>query len=190
MNKQNTFREGCVLGRSIKLPFESRKSYATSFLHTLQSLQNLFKTNGIIHRLSCLGTLEQNGLAERCHQHIIETRLILLSHAYVLIQFWTTTFRNIVFLINRLPTSVFGYKSPHEVIFGSTAAYDFLRVFGCSCYPLFTPFGRSKLGFKSTWYVFLGYSNNHKGYLYLEPQTNRLYISRHVKFNESQFPYR
>jgi transposase InsO family protein len=32
-----------------------------------QSLQNLFKTNGIIHRISCPGTPEQNGLAERRH---------------------------------------------------------------------------------------------------------------------------
>jgi len=34
-----------------------------------QSLQNLFKTNGIIHRISCPGTPEQNGLAERRHRH-------------------------------------------------------------------------------------------------------------------------
>ena len=129
MDKQNVFCESCVMGKSTKLPFESRKSYATAFLHTLhsdvwgpasvpsydgnrfyliivdeysqyiwffpmnqksdvaiiftsflkqmetqfdthvkifqsdgggelvnQSLQNLFKTNGIIHRISCPGT--------------------------------------------------------------------------------------------------------------------------------------
>jgi len=95
-----------------------------------------------------------------------------------------------VFLINRLPTSVLGYKSPHEVVFGSALTYDSLRVFGCSCYPLLAPFGRSKLDFKSTRCVFLGYSTNHKGYLCLEPQTHHFYISRHVKFNELQFPYK
>jgi hypothetical protein len=52
-----------------------------------QSLQNLFKTDGIIHRISCLGTPEQNGLAERHHRHIVETRLTLLSHAFVPIKF-------------------------------------------------------------------------------------------------------
>jgi len=257
MDKQNVFCESCVLGKSTKLPFESRKSYATAFLHTLhsdvwgpafvpsydgnrfyliivdeysrhlwffpmnrksdvaiifpsflkqmetqfdthvkifqsdgggefvnQSLQNLFKTNGIIHRISCPGTPEQNGLAERRHRHIVETGLTLLSHAFVPIKFWTAVFCTAVFLINRLPTSVLGYKSPHEVVFGSAPTYDSLRVFGCSCYPLLAPFGRSKLDFRSTRCVFLGYSTNHKGYLCLEPQTYHFYISRHVKFNE------
>jgi histone deacetylase 1/2 len=127
-----------------------------------QSLQNLFKTNGIIHRISCPGTPEQNGLAERRHRYIVETGLTLLSHASVPIKFWTVAFCTAVFLINRLPTSVLGYKSPHEVVFGSAPTYDSLRVFGCSCYPLLAPFGRSKLNFKSTRCVFLGYSTNHK----------------------------
>jgi histone deacetylase 1/2 len=95
-----------------------------------------------------------------------------------------------VFLINHLPTSVLGYKSPHEVVFGFAPTYDSLRVFGCFCYPLLAPFGRSKLDFKSTRCVFLGYSTNHKGYLYLEPQAHHFYISHHVKFNEFQFPYK
>jgi hypothetical protein len=37
MDKQNVFCESCVLEKSTKLPFESRKSYTTSFLHTLHS---------------------------------------------------------------------------------------------------------------------------------------------------------
>jgi histone deacetylase 1/2 len=37
MDKQNAFCESCVLGKSTKLPFESRQLYATTFLHTLHS---------------------------------------------------------------------------------------------------------------------------------------------------------
>ncbi|XP_011012711.1 PREDICTED: uncharacterized protein LOC105116907 isoform X2 [Populus euphratica] len=136
------------------------------------------------------GTLEQNGLAKRRHRHIVETGLTLLSHASVPIKFWTAAFRTAVFLINRLPTSVLGYKSPHEVVFGSAPTYDSFRVFGCSCYPLLAPFGRLKLDFKSTRCVFLGYSTNHKGYICFEPWTHCFYISCHVKFNELQFPYK
>ena len=76
------------------------------------------------------------------------------------------------------------------MILGSAPAYESLKVFGCACYPLLAPFGRSKLDFKSTRCVFMGYSTNHKGYLCLEPHTNRFYISRHVKFNESHFPFK
>jgi hypothetical protein len=60
----------------------------------------------------------------------MESGLTLLSHAYVPIQFWTTTFCTVIFLINHLPTSVLGYNSPHEVIFGYASAYNSLRVLG------------------------------------------------------------
>lgn len=37
--------------------------------------------------------------------------------------------------------------------------------------------------------VFLGYSEQHKGYRCLYPPTGRVYLSRHVLFDENQFPY-
>jgi hypothetical protein len=38
--------------------------------------------------------------------------------------------------------------------------------------------------------VFLGYSSQHKGYRCLDPTISRVYISRHVIFNETIFPYK
>ena len=128
------------------------------FVNTV--LQTHFAANGIIHRLSCPGTPEQNGLAERRHRHIVETSLTLLAHASVPVKYWTAAFNTAVFLINRLPSSVLDHMSPHELAFGSSPNYDFLRVFGCSCYPLLSPFGRTKLEYKSICCVFLGYSAN------------------------------
>jgi hypothetical protein len=62
------------------------------------------------------GKPEQNGLAKHHHRHIVKAGLTLLSHISVPIKLWTTTFNTTVFLINRLPTSILGYKSPHEVV--------------------------------------------------------------------------
>ena len=95
-----------------------------------------------------------------------------------------------MFLINRLPSSTIKHKSPHGLVFGSSPNLDLLRVFGCSCYPLLSLFGRSKLDYKSVCCVFIGYLANHKGYYYLEPHSSCLYISRHVKFNELHFPFK
>jgi histone deacetylase 1/2 len=153
-------------------------------------LQNHFAAHGIIHRLSCPRTPEQNGLAERRHRHVVDTGLTLMAHASIPTKYYTTAFRTVVFLINRLPSSAIKHKSPHELVFGSSPSLDFLRVFGCSCYPLLSPFGRSKLDYKSVRCVFIGYSANHKGYCCLEPHSGRLFISRHVKFNELHFPFK
>src|SRR5437879_5812195 len=102
----------------------------------------------------------------------IKTGLSLLSHASVPTKFWTIAFRTTMFLINHLPTPLMGYRSPHEVIYGYAPTYDSLRVFRCSYYPLLEPFGRSKLDFKSTRSVFMGYLTKHKGYICLESQIN------------------
>jgi hypothetical protein len=49
--------------------------------------------------------------------------------------------------------------------------------------------GCHKLAPRSSLCVFLGYSENHKGYRCLDLDSNRLIISRHVVFDESSFPF-
>jgi len=158
------------------------------FINTI--LQNHFAAHGIIHRLSCPGTPEQNGLAEQQHRHVVDTGRTLMAHASVPTKYWSAAFRTAVFLINHLPSSAVKHKSPHKLVFGSSPNLDFLRVFGCSCYPLLSPFGRSKLDYKSVCCVFIGYSANHKGYCCFEPHSSRLLISKHVKFNKLHFPFK
>ena len=64
----------------------------------------------------------------------------------------------------------------------------FYKTFGCVCYPLLRPYNKHKMSFRSSLCVFLGYASNHKGYMCLSP-SGRMYITRHVTFNESVFPY-
>ncbi|GJW49721.1 putative RNA-directed DNA polymerase [Tanacetum coccineum] len=45
------------------------------------------------------------------------------------------------------------------------------------------------MDFRSTLCVFLGYSPSHHGYRCLDISTERLYIARHVCFNEAPFPF-
>lgn len=59
-----------------------------------------------------------------------------------------------------------------------------------ACYPCLRPFADNKFEPRSLLYVFLGYSPQYKGYCCLYPPTGKVYISRHVIFDESVFPFR
>lgn len=56
------------------------------------ALQSYFHQRGIVHRLSCPGTPQQNGVAKRKHCHIVETGLTLLAHSKLTSPFWTHAF--------------------------------------------------------------------------------------------------
>ena len=42
--------------------------------------------------------------SERCHLHIVETGLALLTHASLSLAYWSHAFANLVYLIIRMPT--------------------------------------------------------------------------------------
>lgn len=90
------------------------------------SLKHYFASNGILDRLSCPKTKEQNGLAEHCHRHIVEIGLTLMAHASIPSKFWTVAFTTLVFLINRLPTPILHGKSSYELIFKPPPCYTSL----------------------------------------------------------------
>jgi histone deacetylase 1/2 len=52
----------------------------------------------------------------------------------------------------------------------------------------FKTYNDHKLAFRNKKCFFLGYSNYQKGYMCLDLATNRVYISRHVVFDEHSFP--
>ncbi|KAK9051967.1 hypothetical protein SSX86_028595 [Deinandra increscens subsp. villosa] len=154
-----------------------------------RNLTQFFKSLGILHRRSCPHTSEQNGIVERRHRHVVETGLALLAQSGLPQRFWQFAFETAVYLINRLPSRVCSNKSPYQHVFNRIPDYSFLRVFGCQCFPYLRPYNRHKLDFRSTPCVFLGYSPVHHGYLCFDPTVERVYVARHVRYNEHVFPY-
>ncbi|GJT74228.1 putative RNA-directed DNA polymerase [Tanacetum coccineum] len=165
------------------------KNVQTDWGGEFRNLASFFSSLGIIHRRSCPHTSEQNGFVERRNRHVVETGLTLLAQACVPQRFWHYAFDTAVYLINRMPSRTSTNKSPFEHIFKRSPDYSFLRVFGCLCFPHLRPYNRHKMDFRSTPCVFLGYSPSHHGYRCLDISTERLYITRHVRFNEAQFPF-
>jgi hypothetical protein len=105
------------------------------------------------------------------------------------LKFWDEAFSTAVFLISRLPSKVIRNETPHEHLLCQQPDYSLLRTFGCACWPNLRPYNTRKLEFRSKQCVFLGYSNLHKGFKWLDPSIGRVYISRDVVFDEHVFPF-
>ncbi|GLT71533.1 hypothetical protein SLA2020_435440 [Shorea laevis] len=139
--------------------------------------------------MACPYTHQQQGSVERRHRQIVETGLALLASSSVPQRYWDEAFVTASFLINRLPTPMLKNKSPTEKLFHKPPDYNFLRVFGCACWPHLRPYNKHKMDFRSKMCVFLGYSPQHHGYKCLHFPTGRIYISRNVVFDEELFPF-
>jgi len=74
-------------------------------------------------------------------------------------------------------------------VFRRTPDYNFLCTFGCLCFPFLRPYHAHKLDFRSSPCVFLGYSSSHLGYRCLDLESDRIYVSCHVRFHENIFPF-
>ena len=122
---------------------------------TFIQFKQYLSSNGILHSISCPYTAAQSGLAKRKHGHIVETGLALLAHSHLPLSYWVDAFSIVVYLINRLPTSVLHYQSPYVKLLHQNPDYTILKVFGCACYPLLCPYNNHKLQYMSQKCVFL-----------------------------------
>ncbi|GJY78188.1 retrovirus-related pol polyprotein from transposon RE1 [Tanacetum coccineum] len=152
-------------------------------------IRKIFEDNGTLHRLSCPYTPQQNGRAERKHRHLVETGLAMLFHAHVPASYWVDAFSSATYIINRLPTKLLGNHSPFELLYSRLPNYTNFRAFGCLVYPYLRDYSAHKLAPRSIPCVFIGYNPQYKGYKCLDPDSSRIYITRHARFDEVTFPF-
>ncbi|CAA7035584.1 unnamed protein product [Microthlaspi erraticum] len=153
------------------------------------SFKKHLRDHGIHHRISCPYTPQQNGTAERKHRHLTELGLAMMFHSHTPLKYWVEAFFTANFIGNLVPSVVLKNQSSHEVLFKQKPDYSALRVFGSACYPCLRPITKHKFDPRSLQCVFLGYNSQYKGYRCLYPPTGKIYISRHVIFEENQFPF-
>jgi hypothetical protein len=165
------------------------KTIQTDWGGEYQRLHSFFNQQGILHRLSCPHTHQQNSCVERKHRHIIETSLALVADSSVPKFFWDEACQTSCYLINRMPTLILGNLSHFEKLNKKPPYYNFLRIFGCACFPYLRSYNQHKYELRSKECDFLGYSSLHKGYKCFHVPTQKYYISRDIVFDENVFPY-
>ncbi|KAI3799572.1 hypothetical protein L1987_34871 [Smallanthus sonchifolius] len=113
----------------------------------------------------------------------------LLFHAHLPPTFWVEALHTATYLHNILPTKRLNFYTPTFALYLRHPTYDHLRTFGCACYPNTSATQPHKLHPRSVRCIFLGYPPDYRGYRCLDPSNGRVHISRHVTFDETQFPF-
>ena len=134
------------------------------------------RDEGIVRHFTFPGKPQQNGVAEKMNEKLIEKVRCILSQAGLSKAFWAEALSYAVHLVNRLPVSENGGKTPLEVWSGAPVIdYDKLHVFGC---PTYYHVIDSKLDPRAKKAKFMGYR------LWC-PETSKIVNSRDVTFDES-----
>ena len=113
--------------------------------YTQYAFQALLHSYGIVHYLTCPGTSQKNGRAERKFRHILDTIRALLLSTKIPASFWGEATLHAVHAINRIPSDVIHNQTPYEHLFGSPPDYHHLRSFGSACFVLLQSHEHNKL---------------------------------------------
>lgn len=115
--------------------------------------------------------------------------LTMMFHASLLTRLCVDSFLTAVYLINQMPLSIIGKLSPYQHLFNNEPNCEEFGILSCRCFPYLQDYSKIKFDNKSYLRVFFLYSPLYKGYRCLNPQTNRVYISRHVIVYKTIFPF-
>jgi hypothetical protein len=131
-------------------------------------------------------TPQQNGVAERKNQTIMNMARSLLKEKCLSNAFWVEAVACSPCLLNRSPTTSLNMKVPQEECSGTKLNVSHPRTFGCIAYAHIPSELRKKLDDKSEKCIFTGYSETSKAYRLYNPISKKLILSRDVKFLENQ----
>ena len=140
------------------------------------------KDEGIARHRTVRNTPQQNGVAERMNQTLLERVRCMLSNAGLDRRFWAEAVSTACYLINRGPHTGIQCKTPMEMWSGKAADYSNLKAFGCTTYYHVS---EGKLEPRAKKGVFVGYGDGVKGFRIWSPAEKRVIMSRNVVFDES-----
>lgn len=147
-------------------------------------VDKLFKELGIRHQRTVIYTPEQNGSAERDMRTIVESARTMLHAKNLPMNLWAEATNTAVYILNRTGTSSVKSKTPFELWFGKTPSIEYFRIFGSKVFVHIPKEKRKKWDKKSEEGVFVGYSENVKGYRVWIPNTNEIVVRRDIVFQE------
>lgn len=152
----------------------------------LEYINNSFKKflddQGITRRLTVPDTPQQNGVSERKNRTLVEMARCMMIEANIAPGFWAEAINTANYIRNRCKSSSVGGKIPYELWTGRKPIVTYFKTFGCIGYALDKKIGKGKFDPRSKECVFVGYSEETKGFKVWYPKQHKFGVTRDVKF--------
>ncbi|GJY59192.1 ribonuclease H-like domain, reverse transcriptase, RNA-dependent DNA polymerase [Tanacetum coccineum] len=144
------------------------------------------KENGIARQLTAPYSPQQNGVVKRRNRTIMSTTRCMMKATNMPQNFWAEAVRHAIHILNSVPTKALEDITPYEAIKQRKPNLENLRIFGCIAYAKVPSQHLTKLDDRSIKMVYLGNEQGSKAYRLFDPTTQRVCVSRDVKFKENE----
>jgi hypothetical protein len=144
-----------------------------------------FTTQGIQMKDTVPYTLEQNGVSERKKHTLKEMSNFMIQSKGLSLKYWAKAINYENYIVNCTPTKALKNLTPEEAWTKIKPGVSHLCVFGSIAWAHIPNEKRKALQPKSEKCIFVGYSEDVKGYRLLQTHCNEIIIRRDVKFDEN-----
>ncbi|MCE2996259.1 MAG: hypothetical protein LW863_11705 [Flammeovirgaceae bacterium] len=153
-------------------------------LYRNPKIRSLFTTYGYETRPTGAGASHQNGPVERAHLNIANGVRALLLGSNLPAKFWPYAFHHYIRVKNAIPSRD-QHQSPLTLAVGKIDDFTAFRTFGCRVWVKPTTRRPAKFKTNSRKGIFLGFiPNTTKNILWYNPETSRVMIAKHARFDE------
>ncbi|XP_075499086.1 uncharacterized protein LOC142537461 [Primulina tabacum] len=178
------FKQFCAevenhLGKSIKTLRSDRGGEYMDY-----EFKNHLIENGILSQLTAPGTPQQNGVAERRNQTLLDMMRSMLSYSSLPNSFWGYALDTPVYILNIVPSKSIS-KTPLELCNGHKLSLRHIRIWGCPANVLRGKTG--KLEPRSEVCIFVGYPKGTRGGLFYNATENKVFLSTNATFLEHKY---
>lgn len=168
------------LNRKLK---KVRNDNGTEF--TNKEFENYINRRGIKHERTVAYNPQSNGVVERSNRILLDKSRTLLIDAQLPMNFWAEAVATATYLRNVSLSKGGNNKTPIEMWSSKKPTVSYLKIFGCLTYYYLPKVQRNKLQPKARKGIFIGYSQETRGYRIYDPEYRKIYAVRTAKFNEN-----
>jgi len=148
------------------------------------------EAEGIVVRWTPARTPQLNGAAERNIRTVKEYRCAVMHHAGAASnRFWHYAVDHAVYVWNRTHGSALTDRTPYEVMHGRKASVRHLAVWGCDAWCHIPKVQRGPLDTKAQPCIYLGHDEQQNAAWVLLLETNKVIVSRDVKYRNDCFAH-